>query len=132
MINKKLDDISKFITKSREFLPEMTIEIEEKDVEESLPPNDLMRSSNSDKRNITPTGHKKAQQLPRKDTSEALIHSTRSIKLVSSSPHKKKTPTNQHHTLTSINTPKDKFTKLDENNELEFLYSKYFDLSDQL
>lgn len=109
----------------------MTIEIEEKDIEESMTvQNDLLRSSNSDARNITPTGLSKNPPFPRNDTTEALIHSTRSIKLVSTSP-RKRTPTNLHQTLTSINRPKEKFTKLDEHNELEFVYSKYFDLKDE-
>lgn len=107
----------------------MSIEIDEQ--EESMgQPHDYMGSSLSDNRNVTPTGNKKSVNLPRKDTTEALIHSTKSIKLVSSSPHKKKTPTNKHHTVTSINNTNDKFTRLDENNELEFLYNKYFDLSE--
>ena len=110
----------------------MSIDIEDKDMDSSVTPlNGNRFSSASDVKIATPTGAVK-RQLPfvRNDTTETWIHSTKSIQLMTSSPRKKtpRTPPKQHHTLTSINKPKDKFTRLDEHDELEFMYSNYFDI----
>ena len=110
----------------------MSIDIDERDIEESvIVHNERPDSSNSDVKHITPTALKKSiTNFRRKDTSEGLIHSTRSIQLSSATP-KKKTPTNIYHTVTSLNAQHDKFLRMDANNELEFMYSHYFNLKDE-
>jgi hypothetical protein len=121
----------------------MSIDIEEQDVESRVTPNNgKANSSISEAKNVTPTGVVKKQlHFGCNDPMETLIHSTKSIQLMTTSPSKritspckrmvspcKRSPSKQHHTLTSINKPKDKFTRLDEHNEIEFVYSNYFNV----